>query len=583
MRIILLSAIGMLFVLLLLMGCSHAPKKPAEIPLGDYSYIIDYLTYQIKHDLIKKQGVPGVIVAIIDDQDVVWQEAFGISVVEEKKDAGADDVYKTGSIAKVFTALAIMRLYEEDRIDLDDPLEKYLPDFHLKTRFSSADPITIRSLLSHRSGFPRDDIYVIDELGVRIPPVDLQDKIESINNDYAVYPVGTRVKYSDIGVAALGRIIEIVTDLDFVTYMEKNILQPMGMYNSSFFSNEQINKNLAMGYNISGRKAYPIEQFDICDLPAGNMYSTIGDMSAFVKYIFRIISSESSTGSDDEQLVRNETLKEMFVDYYPHDSDNSLGLAWWLGMGLSTPEFVIHHAGDNQGFRSIMALLPYEKLGIVIMANGSSFDIESRYVITQQAIELLIDTKLGVRPADGLDIFIEVGEDVLVNYIGTYSFQGQPVKVLLKNGQLYLHLDDNIIELKPLSKTLFKVMGVPVRTTIEFKDDGAMVKQLDFYCIECQKPETPNEVPEFWKAFLGRYTVESSIANKVVGEGEIKLTDENILLLEITGEIIRLNQIIEPINESEILIIGGDYDGETIYFNDIKDHLRFGGFILKRD
>jgi CubicO group peptidase (beta-lactamase class C family) len=195
------------------MGCSHIPKKPVEIPLGDYSYVIDSLTCQIKHNLIKKQGIPSVIVAIIDDQDVVWQEAFGISVTEDNITASIDDVYKTGSIAKVFTALAIMKLYEEGRIDLDDPLEKYLPDFHLKTRFPCSAPITIRSLLSHRSGFPRDDIYVIDELGVRIPPVNLQDKIESINGDYAVYPVGTRVKYSDIGIATLGRIIEIVSGL----------------------------------------------------------------------------------------------------------------------------------------------------------------------------------------------------------------------------------------------------------------------------------------------------------------------------------------------------------------------------------
>jgi CubicO group peptidase (beta-lactamase class C family) len=272
------------------MGCSHIPKKPVEIPLGDYSYVIDSLTCQIKHNLIKKQGIPSVIIAIIDDQDVVWQEAFGISVTEDNITASIDDVYKTGSIAKVFTALAIMKLYEEGRIDLDDPLEKYLPDFHLKTRFPCSAPITIRSLLSHRSGFPRDDIYVIDELGVRIPPVNLQDKIESINGDYAVYPVGTRVKYSDIGIATLGRIIEIVSGLGYAAYMQRNILQPIGMHNSSFLSNERINDNSAMGYSILDRKAYPIEQFDICDLPAGNMYSTIGDMSVFAKYIFRLPS-----------------------------------------------------------------------------------------------------------------------------------------------------------------------------------------------------------------------------------------------------------------------------------------------------
>jgi len=476
------SAIGVLLVIFIffLMGCNSVRKIPVEIPPGNYSCVINSLTHQIEHDLIKKQGVPGVIVAIIDDQNVVWQEAFGISSIEENRTASIDDVYKTGSIAKVFTGLAIMKLCEEGVIDLDDLVEKYLPDFHLRTRFSNTTPITIRSLLSHRSGFPRDDIYVIDELGVRIPPVNLQDKIESINGDYAVCPAETRVMYSDIGVATLGRIIEIVTDVDFVTYMQKNILQPIGMHNSSFLSNERINRNLAMGYSILNRKAYSVEQFDICDLPAGNMYSTIGDMSAFVKYIFRILDYESPDGSNKAEIIRSETLKEMFVDHYPHDFDNSLGLTWWLGMGLSTPQFVIHHAGDNQGFRSIMALLPYEKLGIVIMANGSSFDIQSRYSIIQQAIESLIETKLGVKPVDDPDIFIEVDDDISGDYVGTYSFQGQLSKVLLKNGQLYLNIDDDVIELKPLSETLFKVLDVPVTTTIEFKDNDRTRKPGNF-------------------------------------------------------------------------------------------------------
>jgi hypothetical protein len=246
-------------------------------------------------------------------------------------------------------------------------------------------------------------------------------------------------------------------------------------------------------------------------------------------------------------------------------------------MGLSTPQFIIHHAGDNQGFRSIMALLPYEKLGIVIMANGSSFDIQSRYAITQQVIELLIETKYGVSPVDEPDIFIEVNDDVLGDYVGTYSFQGQFSKVLLKSGQLYLHIDDDVIELKPLSETLFRVLDVPAKTTIEFTDDTAIVKQLNFYFTVCQKLETSREVPEFWKSFLGEYTVELPIANRVIGEGEIKLLDTNILFLEIAGEIMQLKQIIEPISENEILIVGGDYDGETIYFDINQNHLRFGG------
>ncbi|MCD4691989.1 MAG: hypothetical protein K8R79_03660, partial [Calditrichales bacterium] len=92
-----LPGIGVFIILFLLMGCKSVRKIPVEIPLGKYSSVINALTHQIEHDLIKKQGVPGVIVAIIDEQDVVWQKAFGISSIEENRAASIDDVYKTGS------------------------------------------------------------------------------------------------------------------------------------------------------------------------------------------------------------------------------------------------------------------------------------------------------------------------------------------------------------------------------------------------------------------------------------------------------------------------------------------------------
>lgn len=105
---------------------------------------------------------------------------------------------------------------------------------------------------------------------------------------------------------------------------------------------------------------------------------------------------------------------------------------------------------------------------------------------------------------------------------------------------------------------------------------------MDFYFTVCQKLEAPEEIPEFWKAFLGEYTFESAIVNNIIGKGEIKLIDTNILYLEVSGDTIQLRQIITPINENEIMIIGGDYDGETMYFDTDQKHLRFGGFILKR-
>lgn len=104
---------------------------------------------------MKEHDLPSVVIALIDGEDIIYEQAFGFSNLEEAIPATVETVYKVGSIAKVFTAIEIMRMYEEGLIDLDSPITEYLPDFSIKNQ--SSDPITVRSLLAHRSGLPRGD------------------------------------------------------------------------------------------------------------------------------------------------------------------------------------------------------------------------------------------------------------------------------------------------------------------------------------------------------------------------------------------------------------------------------------------
>ena len=94
---------------------------------------------------MKQHHLPSVAVALIDDQDTIWQEAFGMANVEEDIPARIDTVYKLWSVAKVFTAIETMRLVEEGLVDLDAPITDYLPDFSIQSRFADSGPITVRS------------------------------------------------------------------------------------------------------------------------------------------------------------------------------------------------------------------------------------------------------------------------------------------------------------------------------------------------------------------------------------------------------------------------------------------------------
>jgi CubicO group peptidase (beta-lactamase class C family) len=155
-----------------------------------------------------KYDLPSVAVALIDDQEVVYKQAYGLANLETKKPATLDTVYKLGSITKLFTGIEIMRMYEEGLIDLDAPITDFIPEFSINSRFSSSEPITIRSILAHRSGLPRNDTLL--EWYWESQPDVLKAQTDSLADAYQAFPVGYRYKYSNIGYNILGRLIEVI-------------------------------------------------------------------------------------------------------------------------------------------------------------------------------------------------------------------------------------------------------------------------------------------------------------------------------------------------------------------------------------
>ena len=183
------------------------PKKPDPIPPGDYTYTVDYAEHRI-HQLMKQHHLPSVAVALIDDQDTVWQAAFGLANVEKDVPATVGTVYKLWSIAKVLTAIETMRLAEEGLVDLDAPITDYLPDFSVQSRFADSAAITIRSILAHHSGLGRNEcrsmMYLPQGRNV------LRELVESVKDCHMAFPVGYRYKYTNIGPDILGYIIQAI-------------------------------------------------------------------------------------------------------------------------------------------------------------------------------------------------------------------------------------------------------------------------------------------------------------------------------------------------------------------------------------
>ena len=119
-----------------LSACSTPPKKPANAMQGDYTYTRQYITWLIEKEM-READVTGLSIALVDDQQVVWSQGFGYANKQANMRATPDTVYHLGSIAKVFTATAAMQLAEQGKLDIDQPLQHYLPEFSIRSRAGS--------------------------------------------------------------------------------------------------------------------------------------------------------------------------------------------------------------------------------------------------------------------------------------------------------------------------------------------------------------------------------------------------------------------------------------------------------------
>jgi len=554
-----------------------APRKPHPIPPGDYRYTVDYAEHKI-HQLMRQRHLPSVAVALIDDQDTIWQEAFGLANVEKDIAATTDTVYKLWSVAKVFTAIETMRLVEEGLVDLDAPITDYLPDFSIQSRFPDSEPITIRSILAHRSGLPRNECH-----WVPYQPWDqdvLEKMVASLQDCRMAHPVGHRFKYSNIGPDLLGYVVEELRGEYYPRYMKENLLTPIGMENSAFLSaGIPPQRDLALGYEYYKGEYYPLEQGDITSFPSGNLYSTIEDMSAFAKFVFR------GGEANGRQVIEPETLALMFEDQFGSQRDpQPMGLGWKTARVLGSELLVWHDGGPDDGTGSLVALLPERKLGVVLFANEISFGGPVAVSLAIEILERMLETKHGViPPEDKTPEPVDLDRAVLDGYVGRYIAFGQVMDVSLSGGRLKGNIQGMKLDLIPVDQTRFRVghwllslgladlLALPMdlrELEIEFlvgdeTDQDVMIINIADVSYEiCPRYPEFTDVPAMWEDLVGVYVLAGRLpsgqaGSEIVGSAEILVEDGVLKMPGIVGPL-------QPINETEIIILSGPFAGETL-------------------
>lgn len=322
---------------------------------SEYAAVAQQLERYIEREM-RVQGLPIVSIALVDDQQVVWSRGFGTVDSAAHRMAGPETVFRVGSVSKLFTDVAIMQLVEQGKVDLDAPVTRYLPEFHPRNPYEK--PITLRQLMSHRSGLVREP-PVGNYFDSTSPP--LPATIASLNRTTLVYPPETHTKYSNAAIATVGFVLEKVTGTPFPQALSKAVLQPLGMATSGFQPTAELTRNLAPAemWTLDGR-VFSAPTFQLGIAPAGSMYTTVTDLSRFLSALFA--GGRGANG----QVLKPETIAQMWTPQFVRAGEQS-GYGIGFRLGTLDGHRSVGHDGAIYGFATTLQALPDEKLGVVVV------------------------------------------------------------------------------------------------------------------------------------------------------------------------------------------------------------------------
>ena len=356
----------LILLLILFCSCDVAEYNPQNINFDEKEYseafqLIDYWL-EAQKDYEK---LPGLTAIVTNKDETKWTGSFGLSDgVEPMK---VENTFSICSISKLFTAVAIMQLVEDGKINLDDPIQKVLPWFDINNDFKDAPELTIKSILSHSSGLPRESNHPYWSWP-DFPFPTKQDVIDELKNQEMLYPPSKYYQYSNLGLSLLGFIVEEVTQTNFDDYVNQNILIPLSMNNTkTYMSTEDYGKNLTLGYSSLNRnnEREKVNFFNADGIAAAAGFtSNVEDLAKFARWQIDLVKSL------EKNILSPETLKLM---HEIHWDDKLTSVTRGLGFGVYNfdGENWVGHGGSCPGYRSQLYINTNKELAYSVMINSS--------------------------------------------------------------------------------------------------------------------------------------------------------------------------------------------------------------------
>jgi len=436
------SLVGILLIFLI-----HIPSKAQDPEINRYPFQAEARTSLVNIDPSDLENfVDGIMGVHIADKhiagatfsavkgDKIWlAKGYGYADISKNKSVDSQKtLFRPGSISKLFTWTAVMQLYEQNKIDLNEDINRYIKGFKIPETFP--EPITMAHLMSHTPGFEEKSIG----MGARNPEdlMPLEDFLEKYMPK-RVRPPGKITSYSNYGTSLAGYIVECISGVSFEEYIEKNIFEPLEMEYSTFRQPlpENLDDFMSVGYKYE-KGVLKRDKFELLNgmAPAGGLSTSGEDIAKFM------IAHLQDGRYKKARILKEETARLMHTTLFTHDSrlsGNAHGFWEWTYNNLHT----IGHGGDTLLFHSHLILIPDQNLGFFVSYNSVGGSGASRI----QLMESLLDRYFPLPSKDPDNRIRKPNHKNLNKFCGTYRTTRVNHSSLEKVSQLFSTLKINVV------------------------------------------------------------------------------------------------------------------------------------------
>ena len=326
------------FVLALLASGCTQPAPREEISLDESNAVFSFALQELQ----EKQEFAGAVTMVVGPNRIIALEAFGLADIASGRPMRKDSVFWIASMTKPITAMGVLMLVEEGKVGLDEPVEKYLPSFKGQKVATPTGPVpaprpvTVRDLLTHTSGLSAASLTAANQPVDTIP---LAAMVDHSGRTPLISAPGAKWAYSNTGINALGRIIEVVSGQPYADFVQKRFFDPLDMNSTSFWPDDTLQASLATPYRKdkatgklipagNSRFSNPLQNRARTALPAGGLFSTANDLAQLCQMI--LCGGEL----DGHRFLRPETLKLMTTNQLGEMPKVSFAEGMRMGLGF---------------------------------------------------------------------------------------------------------------------------------------------------------------------------------------------------------------------------------------------------------